>query len=246
MRARESANRMASETRSPASASMLEKRTVVGLGVPISPSALRLDDEETVAYDARQSPDGSLSTLLAECGRKSVDYETDDERTVAERRSHTAPRRAPEPTRESSFHSVPAFPDEFEPYVEAVDSNLHRFDHGKIIDSLAPAPRGATDPPSMEPFDVRRRRTSKERRVLDLSDDRPDSLLPAVRPRPTRRRTMLARVLFLAIVATVAFVATSAFSVATHRPWLDPRPHVGKAVQVATEAVRALPKKLAH
>src|SRR5262245_31187731 len=42
-------------------------RTVMGLGVPTAPSFLELDDEETVAYNARRTPAVSLPALRAEC-----------------------------------------------------------------------------------------------------------------------------------------------------------------------------------
>jgi hypothetical protein len=40
---------------------------VTGLGVPAAPSFLELDDEETVAYNARRTPAVSLPALRAEC-----------------------------------------------------------------------------------------------------------------------------------------------------------------------------------
>jgi hypothetical protein len=39
----------------------------MGIGVPVAPSFLQLDDEETVAYNARRTPAVSLPALRAEC-----------------------------------------------------------------------------------------------------------------------------------------------------------------------------------
>jgi len=43
------------------------QRTAIGLGVPAAPNFLDLDDEDTVAYDARRTPAVSLPALRAEC-----------------------------------------------------------------------------------------------------------------------------------------------------------------------------------
>jgi hypothetical protein len=39
----------------------------MGIGVPVAPSFLQLDEEETVAYNARRTPAVSLPALRAEC-----------------------------------------------------------------------------------------------------------------------------------------------------------------------------------
>lgn len=50
---------------------------MVGLGVPVAPSFLVLDDEETNAYDLREAQGVSLSALLAECqASESVDADS--------------------------------------------------------------------------------------------------------------------------------------------------------------------------
>jgi len=43
------------------------QRTAIGLGVSAVPNFLDLDDEDTVAYDARRTPAVSLPALRAEC-----------------------------------------------------------------------------------------------------------------------------------------------------------------------------------
>lgn len=156
-------------------------RTPMGLGVPVAPSFLNLEEEDV----------------------------------------------ALRPTNEArgSFHTVPVFPDGDdlasgeEPSVE---SNLHQIQANAITNSLAP------EEPRSE---VRHLRIGVSSHPPERFSSEP------VRPQPSRRRSFFARFLFLAIVIAVCLLAATELSMAAHLPWLDPRPHLARAVRFVVTKV---------
>jgi hypothetical protein len=57
----------------------------------------------------------------------------------------------------------------------------------------------------------------------------PPQSFPLLRPRPSRRRSLFAKLLFVTIVLAVAILAAIELSTARNLPWLDPRPIFFKA-----------------
>jgi hypothetical protein len=192
------------------------QRTVIGLGVPIAPSFLDLDEEETVAYNARATPAFSLNALIAECGSAS---------DTARRR--IVPADPPTPSeirpREASFHTVPNFPDDSSPEIATAESNLHEIEGDHITNTLLPNDAKA------EVAHLR----------IGLSSYPPPGVVaPAPpRPRPSRRRSLFTKILFALIVLSVAFIAASELSAAGKIPQLDPRPLWTKSVKLAKEKI---------
>src|SRR5205085_2380355 len=106
-------------------------RTVMGLGVPVAPSFLDLEEEDTVAYDASDVPAVSLPELLARCARASVPISSESPVAVSETPSGIRPR-------EASFHTVPEFPRDSSPEITVTaESNFHEIDGHKITNALA-------------------------------------------------------------------------------------------------------------
>jgi len=181
----------------PSPAGIIGIRTPTGLGVPVAPSFLELDDEETVTYAGPASPP------------------------------------PPPPSRpRESFHTVPVFPEDLieEPVAPIpVESNLHQIAANQITNSLAPiAPRP----------EVHHRRGEVHHLRIGVSSFPPESLRPEqVRPLPSPRRSFVARLLFLTIVVIVLLLIATEVSVASHLPWLDPRPHLAKGFRFLAEKV---------
>lgn len=191
-------------------------RPAIALGVPVMSDFLDLDDEEledeeTVSYvSANPSP-----ALLAECGR-------------ASRPPSTRPAAVPATTpseiraRDASFHTSPRFPDEVLPEHPAVESNLHQVQAETIKDSLAPS-----DP-----------RLRARRLLARFSSHPPESIpLPLVRPRPSRRRSLFAKLLIVTIVVGVVLVLASELSAVAGVPWLDPLPLITRGLKFAKEKI---------
>jgi hypothetical protein len=236
MGAPESARRQAHEPSSPSSqptpprpshrlplGTSEAQRTVIGMGVPVAPSFLDLDEEQTVAYDARATPAFALNHLLAECGRAS---DTQRRRLVLADPVTPSEIRP----REASFHTVPNFPNESNPEIVTSESNLHEIDGDQITDTLAPHEAVA------EVVHLR----------IGLSSHPPPGVVaPAIpRPAPSRRRSLLAKFLFVVIGLTIALVAASELAAAGTIPRIDPRPLFTKTVKLAKEKIpwERLPK----
>ena len=192
-------------------------RTAIGLGVPVAPSFLDLEEEQTVAYSA---PGVTLSALLAECGDAPKPVTAAAPAEALETRSHIRPR-------DASFHTSPNFPNDSNPEFAPVESNLHHFDEDKITDTLSP----------------RDRRAEVVHMRIGVSSYPP----AAVRPRSARPRrpgSFLANFLFLAIAIGVALLIASEVSMAANVSWLDPRPILTKGITLAKEKIpwQRLPK----
>ena len=192
-------------------------RTVIGLGVPVAPSFLDLEQEETVSYDGAALPD-----LLAESRRSNLPHEEAPQPkpapqiAVSETPSEIRPR-------DASFHTSPQFPDDSHPELDpTVESNLHQLEAGTFTDSLAPG-----DPRAQVVH-------------LHIGDSGfPDSVPPAlVRPRPSRRRSLFAKVLFLTIVVgVVSLLAIELSTTNAKMRWLDPRPLATKGIKFVKEKI---------
>jgi hypothetical protein len=182
--------------------------------VPVAPSFLDLEQEETVAYDSAVS----LPTLLAEARRSVVASEEASQPQVpvlATTASEIRPRR-------DSFHTMPHFPEDTHPHTP-VESNLHHLDAEAIHDSLVPSA------PRIEIVEMR----------VGFSSHPPaESLPPALVQRRARRRpSMVARALFSAIALGVALLVAIEVSSIASLPWLDPRPLFTKSFQVAKSKI---------
>ncbi len=188
-------------------------RTAIGLGAPAESGFSDIENEETVVY----GPSGSLASLLAKCGGSANAASTPGPAVVATTTSEIRPR-------DASFHTAPHFPDDSHPELQLpVESNLHQIDDEAIQDSLAP-----TNP------DVR----VVHLRVGRGSSHPPNDISPSlVRFRPSRRRWLFAKVLFLTIAIGVALLVLSEVSAAAKVPWLDARPLVGKGWRLAKEKI---------
>jgi hypothetical protein len=182
--------------------------------VPLAPSFLDLEQETTVAYDARVP----LPALLAEARRSIVanDEMPNKSPVVATTSSEIRPRT-------HSFHTSPHFPEDSNPGVAPqVESNLHVIEAEGITDSLVPSA------PRLEIVHVSDR----------LSSVPPPSLPPAlVEPRVRKRRSPLVATLLTAIGVGFALLAAIEISVATNLPWLDPRPVLTKSFVAAKSKI---------
>ncbi len=184
-------------------------RTSMGIAVPVVPSFLDLEQEETVAYDSAVS----LPALLAEARRSVVAKEETGEPApvLATTTSEIRPRN-------ESFHTSPHFPEESHPNLAPIESNLHHVDTETITDSLVPSA------PRLEVVHLR----------VGISSHPPESLPPAlVQPRTRRRRSLSSKLLFGAIALAISFLVTTEISAIAHLPWLDPRPLFTKSVRAA-------------
>jgi hypothetical protein len=184
------------------------ERTSRGLGVvPVAPSFLDLEQEETVAYDSAVS----LPALLAEARRSVVANEEAPQAPPTVLATTTSEIRQ----RNESFHSSPHFPEETHPHTP-VESNLHHVGTDAIHDSLVPSA------PQLEVVELR----------VGVSSHSPARLFPAlVKPRERRRRSRLATLVVSAIVLGVALLVTIELSSIANLPWLDPRPLFTKSFE---------------
>jgi hypothetical protein len=183
--------------------------------VPVAPSFLDLEQEDTVAYDSAVS----LPALLAESRRSVVANEEAPEApppVLATTSSEIRPR-------SDSFHAPPHFPAQSRREPPApVESNLHHVDEKAIHHSrLSSAPR------------------------LELVYSRagdsvvpPQSLPPAVvRPRERPRRSLLGRVVLTMVTLGVLVIVAIDVSMAANLPWLDPRPAITKSFQAVKSKI---------
>ena len=195
-------------------------RTALGLGaVPVAPSFLDLEREETVAYDSAVS----LPALLAEARRSVVA----DEEAPQEPRLVVATTASEIRARGESFHTSPHFPEETHPHTP-VESNLHRMDSLMIRDSLAASAPRLELVPDWESEQLR----------SGVSIRPPAGRSPAlVQRRERRRRSPLVKMLFAAIALGVALLVTIELSSVANLPWLDPRPLLSKSFEVAKSKI---------
>jgi hypothetical protein len=181
--------------------------------VPVAPSFLDLEQEETVAYDSAVS----LPTLLAEARRSVVASEEASQPptpVLATTSSEIRPVR-------DSFHTTPHFPEDTHPHTP-VESNLHHVDDAAIHNSLVPSA------PRIEIVEMR----------VGFSSHPPAGLPPAlVQPRVRRRPSMVARALVSAIALGVALLVAIEVSSIASLPWLDPRPLFSKSFEVAKSKI---------
>jgi hypothetical protein len=74
----------------------------------------------------------------------------------------------------------------------------------------------------------------------------PASAFPLMdaRPRPTRRRSFFARLLFFVIIVSILVLIAFELSKVGHMPWLDPRPYLAKALKFVAQKIpwERLPK----
>jgi hypothetical protein len=193
------------------------KGTVLGLGVPVAPSFLQLDDEETVAYNARRTPAISLPALRAEC------LEADEPTAIA--------------LTDDDLEIVPA------PKSSTPPSTVHRIEPRPMIDDPAPPRSGARV--SLAAKAVRtvvavpRRREERVR----VSSAPPQSDRRA-HTRPSQQGSLLPKLLFLATLVMVLMVVTTEIAVRRDLPWLDCRPYLLKAWQFVAQKIpwHMLPK----
>jgi len=182
--------------------------------VPPVPRRLDLDEDANATVHDRRTPIVAMSAFF---DRPKIHADEPPAHAAIDPIA-SAPRRG------ESFHSVPVFPEE--PVTHVVESNLHKIEGGFMADSLAP----------------NRRSESGYRAILDLTTDPVDSFRPQGLALPSFRRKVFSRLLFITVIVTVLLIAASALSVATRRPWLDPRPPLRKAYDVAAHELRALLK----
>jgi hypothetical protein len=181
--------------------------------VPVAPSFLDLEHEETVAYDSAVS----LPALLEEARRSNVAEEEAPQRpspVLATTTSEIRPRT-------ESFHTSPHFPEDSHPHAPA-ESNLHHVEAEGIQDSLVPSG------PRIEIVELR----------VGFSSHPPEGRPPAlVQPRARRRASLLARGLFAAIALGLALLVAIEVSSIAKVPWLDPRPLFTKSFEAAKSKI---------
>jgi hypothetical protein len=208
------------------------QRTVMGIGVPVAPSFLDLEDEETIAYKS-DVPAVSLPALLKQCARKSAPADSEKAESAP-----TTPSSEIRP-REASFHTVPNFPSDSSPEIilGAAESNLHEVDGERITDSLVSPASGpaavvhvpaAADPAPDEWIRLRVGAPSEPPLAIAIVPSR----------RPSARRSFWTKLLFAMIAMTVALIATSELAAAGKIPrGLDPRPVLTKGARLALDKV---------
>ncbi len=203
------------------------RTTPIGLGVPVAPSFLNLDNEETLTYDARRTPAVSFPALLAE-GLDAPEWGGAEAAiTAPERRSA---RRSDPSLLSLSDADVEIVPT---PKFEVVESNIHRIEAKQLTDHLSPI--AASEPPS---FYLR----------VGVSSYPPQSVPPAlVRPRPSPKRSFFAKFLFVTILAVVLILVATEISIVRNLPWLDPRPFLSTlwklvAQRIPWESLHKLPR----
>jgi hypothetical protein len=196
------------------------QRTVLGLGggVPVAPSFLALEDEETVAYDARDVPAVSLPALLAQCGRASSTVPSDNSSPGSVTTSEVR-------ARSGSFHTVPEFPNDSSPAITvSAESNLHEIADNRIIDTLSPREGSA------EWIQLRLARSSHPPSGV--------AVVPSARPSPSRRRSLFPTFVFAMVTMIVALLVASELSAAGKLPpGLDPRPLLTKGMRLAQDKI---------
>jgi hypothetical protein len=215
------------------------QRTVIGVGVPVAPSFLNLEDEETVAYDARDVPAVTLPALLARCAQKSAPASSETPPTAPVTPSEIRPR-------EAAFHTVPNFPSDSSPEISvSAESNLHEVDGPRITNTLA-----ATNEPialvakpvtaTAKPVVAAAQPDEWIRLRIGPSTNPPPGIVAvsSERPRPTPRRSFFAKFLFTTIALAIALVASAELAAAGKLPrGLDPRPVLAKGVKVAQDKI---------
>jgi len=202
------------------------QRTVMGIGVPVAPSFLDLEDEETVAYGSVEAPSASLPALLKQCAKQSAGALSSAAPVTP---SEIRPRGA-------SFHTVPNFPRDSSPEITLSESNLHEVDGDQITDALVTAP-----PPQENDGWIRLR--------IGASSYPPSAIgtVPSARPRPSRRRSFFAKLLFATIAVTIGLVITSELAAAGKiPPGLDPRPVLTKGAKLAQDQLEHVRKLAGH
>jgi hypothetical protein len=202
-----------------------EQGTVLGLGVPVASSRLDPLDEETA-----QMPGLSLPALLARCALPSDPNGHAPSSTVAKASADAA---APDEAgtvatsgirpRGASFHTVPHFPEESSPEVQVTaESNLHQLEDDRITDALASEPP-VSEPQVSEPlFSEPQVEVVQLRIGLANREPQVDSLPPSL-PRPSRRRSVFAKALFVTIALGVGVLAAKELSASDQARWRDPR-----------------------
>ncbi|HEX9295067.1 MAG TPA: hypothetical protein VF881_04515 [Polyangiaceae bacterium] len=212
------------------------KRRTTSIRPSVSaPNFADLDDEETVTYDARQTPAVSLPALRAEC----VDALGDDD-----------------------FEFVPAAK-------SGVESNMHRIDANQITDDLAPpdsnvrpsrpsqvpsehlrgSPSNRGERVSASAFLTQSRSAPSESRNGRLRvgmSSNPPQTVPAAR-RASVEHSLVAKFVFVTILAAVLTFVAMQISIARNLPWLDPRPLLAElwkliAQKIPWESLPKLPK----
>jgi hypothetical protein len=188
---------------------------MLGLGVPVAPSFLDVDHEETVGYNGQVT----LRDLLDESRGLSVasEDESDEELTqVVDAATMSGIRSRlesfdPPPHPADAKSTAPKGP--VEPKVQQVGT-------AKIEDVPSP---------SESWIEV-------THQSIDSPSAPPESISPAlVRPRPSLRRTLFAKACFVAAAVVVSLLVATEISVALNAQWLDPRPVMGKAVKGAKD-----------
>jgi hypothetical protein len=186
--------------------------TPVGLGVPAAASFLDLQDEETTTYDARRTPAVSLHALLLEA-----------ERGLEPPVPEPPPAEPPAP---KAAVPPPRLPPPAPPPVPS------------------PRPREpSTVSISLEDSDVELIPPEKVRvEKMQVFDSPAASVNPAPLSRrpPSFARWLVARLLFVLILAFVGLLGAAELSIALHEPQLDPRPHLTRYVKLVGERLRAL------
>ena len=200
----------------PKVASSEVQRTVLGLGVPVAPSFLVLDDEETKAYDVREAQGVSLSALLAECQDASQpvqDSSAAGSTTIAK----IDPR--------GSLPTVPRHPNDSYPEIRVTgaESSSHPIEEDLIEE--APA-RSNSQGPNVDQW-VKAWSKPPE----------PISMAPAALPRPSRRRSFFSKFLFAMITLAIATLLVYELTATGKMPWLDPRPHWANGIKFAKEKI---------
>jgi hypothetical protein len=198
----------------------------------LAPSFLDLEDEETVAYDARRTPAVSLPALRAEC----VDTSKWDGTGVADTRADRRRGRRSEPS------VIILSDDDIEivspPHSGVVNSEVHRIETKQVTERPAP-PKStlrpvttAEVPGGVIPLSSRHRITT--------SESHSDSGL--VEKRMPRSRAN--KILFVAILLPVLMLVLTDISMAFDLPWLDCRPYLFKVWRFVAERIpwESLPK----
>jgi hypothetical protein len=197
-----------------------QQRTVLGVGVPVAPSFLELEDEETVAYNARSTRPGSVPGLRAKCVETAPSERTSD-RTDA---------------------SLVSLSDDDVEVLTAVEANAAP----RSIPTPPPPPRARVGVP-VAPQLARASLPEPEhfRMKIGGSSYPPQSVPPELaRPRPSQRRSFWAKFLFMMIVVVVLLLIATEVSIVRNLPWLDPRPVLLKLWHLAAQKIpwQSLPK----
>ncbi len=199
----------------------------MGLGVPVAPSFLDLDDgedEETVTYDPRGPGRQSDSSL--------VSLSDADIEIVPTTKSDVV---------ESNIHRFAAnqITDDLAP----PESNARVSSYAKVPSRPIPVPSSNQrervsasaflTKPQMAPSETRNRHLR-----VRVSNEPPQSAPPVVvRPGPSPTRSFFAKLLFLAILTVVLMLVATEVSIARNVPWLDPRPFLVKLWKLVAQTI---------